>query len=103
MPQVKHTMLQLCFSYTDLLRSEHPLHRIDIFVAMFLAIGYNQYWPSEFMVYVFFVCPGTPEGSTGNGSGFKSSQKTGPWLKVSSVLSFFCSVYTKNSIKIKGA
>ena len=34
----------------------------------------------------FFVvlCPGTPEGSTGNSSGFKASQKTRQWLKVSS-------------------
>ena len=34
---------------------------------------------------MFFVvlCPGTPKGSTGSGSGFKTSQKTGQWLKVS--------------------
>ena len=30
------------------------------------------------------LCPGTPEGSTGSGSGFKASQKMGQWLKVSS-------------------
>ena len=30
------------------------------------------------------LCPGTPEGSTGSGSGFKASQKTVQWLKVSS-------------------
>ena len=30
------------------------------------------------------LCPGTPEGSTGSGSGFKASQKTGKGLKVSS-------------------
>ena len=30
------------------------------------------------------LCPGTPEGSTGSGSGFKASQKTGQGLKVSS-------------------
>ena len=30
------------------------------------------------------LCPGTPEGSTRSGSGFKASQKTGQWLKVSS-------------------
>ena len=30
------------------------------------------------------LCPGTPEGSTGSGSGFKVSQKTGQRLKVSS-------------------
>ena len=36
------------------------------------------------MACVDFLCPGTPEDSTGSGSGFKSSQKTVPWLKVSS-------------------
>ena len=36
-------------------------------------------------VYGFVVlCPGALEGSTGNGSGFKAAQKTGPRLKVSS-------------------
>ena len=30
------------------------------------------------------LCPGTPKGSTCSGSGFKASQKTGQWLKVSS-------------------
>ena len=30
------------------------------------------------------LCPGTPEGSTGSGSGFKAPQKTGQRLKVSS-------------------
>ena len=29
------------------------------------------------------LCPGTPEGSNGSGSGFKASQKTGPRLKAS--------------------
>ena len=33
---------------------------------------------------LWFLCPGTSEGSTGSGSGFKLSQKTGPRLKVSS-------------------
>ena len=28
------------------------------------------------MIFVV-LCPGTPEGSTGSGSGFKASQKTG--------------------------
>ena len=36
-----------------------------------------QYWPGGFMV----LCPGTPEGSAGSGSGFKASQKTGNGLK----------------------
>ena len=42
-----------------------------------------QYWPDEFMLFVV-LCPGTPEGSTGSGSGFKASQKSGQRLKVSS-------------------
>ena len=42
-----------------------------------------QYWPSGFIIFVV-LCPGTPEGSTGSGSGFKASQKTGKQLKVSS-------------------
>ena len=33
---------------------------------------------------LWFLCPGTPEGSTVSGSSFKVSQKTGPRLKVSS-------------------
>ena len=36
------------------------------------------------MVFVI-LCPGTSEGSTGSGSGFKASQKMGQRLKVSSV------------------
>ena len=35
------------------------------------------------MVFVV-LCPGTPEGLTGSGSGFKASQKTEQRLKVSS-------------------
>ena len=42
-----------------------------------------QYWPGGFILFVV-LCPGTPEGSTGSGSGFKASQKTGQRLKVSS-------------------
>ena len=47
-----------------------------------------QYWPGGFMLFVV-LCPGTPEGSTGSGSGFKASQKTGQRLKVSSDRMFF--------------
>ena len=36
------------------------------------------------LCFLWFLCPGTPEGSTGSGSGFKASQKTGQRLKVSS-------------------
>ena len=32
------------------------------------------------------LCPGTPEGSTGSGSGYKASQRTGQRLKVSGLL-----------------
>ena len=35
-----------------------------------------QYWPGGFMLFVV-LCPRTPVGSTGSGSGFKASQKTG--------------------------
>ena len=42
-----------------------------------------QYWPGGFMFFVVLY-PGTPEGSTGSGSGFKASQTTGQQLKVSS-------------------
>ena len=40
-----------------------------------------QYWPGGFMLFVV-LCPLTPKGSTGSGSGFKGSQKTGQQLKV---------------------
>ena len=43
-----------------------------IFVAVLL--GYSQYWPGGCMV-LWFICPGTPEGSTGSGSGFKRLRK----------------------------
>ena len=39
-----------------------------------------QYWPGGFMLFVV-LCPGTREGSTGSGSGFKASQKRGQRLK----------------------
>ena len=42
-----------------------------------------QYWPVGFVLFVVLY-PGTPKGSTGSGSGFKGSQKTGQRLKVSS-------------------
>ena len=35
-------------------------------------------------MFTVVQCPGTSEGSTGSGSGFKASQKTGQRLKVSS-------------------
>ena len=47
---------------------------------MAVVLGYNQYWPGEFMFFVV-LCPRAPEGSTGSGSGFKASQKTGYSLK----------------------
>ena len=57
--------------------SRHTLFYF-FFVAVFL--GYNQYWPGDFLV-LYFLCPGTPKGSTGSDSGFKASQKTGQGLK----------------------
>ena len=42
-----------------------------------------QYWLGGFMLFVV-LCPVTPEGSTGSGSGFKASQKTGQRLNISS-------------------
>ena len=44
------------------------------------------------------LCPGNPEGSTGSGSGFKASKKTGQRLKVSSdnLITYFvniCNIY----------
>ena len=35
-------------------------------------------------MFCVVLCPGTPEGSSGSGSGFKGSQKMGQRLKVSS-------------------
>ena len=35
------------------------------------------------------LCPGTPEGSTGSGSGFKAPQKTGQRQKVSSDIALY--------------
>ena len=35
-----------------------------------------QYWPGGLTRFVV-LCPGTPGGSTGSGSGFKASQNTG--------------------------
>ena len=49
-------------------------------MAVFLGCTSTGRW-----VYFFVVlCPGTPEGSIGSGSGFKASPKTGQRLKVSS-------------------
>ena len=36
-------------------------------------------WVGGFMLFVV-LCPGTPEGSTGSGTGFKASQKMGQQL-----------------------
>ena len=57
---------------------------IDWFCMRFVFCGrvpwLYQYWTGGFMVFVV-LCPGTPEGSVGSGSGFKASQKTGQRLK----------------------
>ena len=52
-----------------------------LFVAVFL--GYTSTGRVG-LCPLWFLCPGTPEGSTGSGSGFKASQKMGQRLKVSS-------------------
>ena len=39
-----------------------------------------QYWPGGFMVFVV-LCPGTPEGSTGSGSGLKRLRRRDNGLK----------------------
>ena len=44
-------------------------------------------------MFTVFVCPGTPEGSTGGDSGFKASQKTGQWLQVLYVICVFVAVF----------
>ena len=53
-----------------------------VFVAVFLGCTSTGRVGLCFLFVV--LCPGTPEGSTGSGSGFKASQKTGQRLKVSS-------------------
>ena len=42
-------------------------------MACSLAVPVLAGWVYSFVV----LCPGTPRGSTGSGSGFKASQKTG--------------------------
>ena len=68
--------------------SAYPLHHGGGFLVMAIidcgcVPWLYQYRPGGFMLFVV-LCPGTPEGSTGSGSGFKASQKTGQRLKVSS-------------------
>ena len=58
-------------------------------------------WPCSFAItstgrvglwFCGFLCPGTPDGSTGSGSGFKASQKTRPRHKyLDSLMPSFCS------------
>ena len=54
---------------------------LNIFVAVFLGCTSTG---RVGLCFFMDLCPGTPEGSTGSGSGFKASQKTGQRLKVSS-------------------
>ena len=69
------------------LSSKQLVKVLDLVYLFFFVCGrvpwLYQYWPGGFMLFVV-LCPGTPEGSTGSGSGFKASQKTGQMLKVSS-------------------
>ena len=44
---------------------------------MAVFLGYNQSVTGLMGLYFLVLCPGAPEGSTGSGSGFKASQKTG--------------------------
>ena len=62
--------------------SSDRLGELEIFVCDRVPWLY-KYWPGGFMLFVV-LCLGTPEGSTGSGSGFKASQTTGQPLKVSS-------------------
>ena len=52
-----------------------------LFVAVFL--GYNQYWPDEFMVFVV-LCPGAPDGSKAVVLVIKHLRRWGHSSKVSS-------------------
>ena len=50
---------------------------------MYIFLGINEYLPR--WIYGFVVlCPRAPEGSVGRLFWLKTSQKRGPWLKVSS-------------------
>ena len=40
----------------------------DRYIFLAVSLSYNQYWPGGFMI-LWFLCPGTPEGSTGSSSG----------------------------------
>ena len=42
---------------------------------------YKAYATEHVILLFVFLCPGAPEGSTGSGSGFKASQKTGHRFK----------------------
>ena len=76
------------FFYGWLVRKVFKLYGLLVFDQIKLKI----LWPCSLAVPVLagwvcafvVLCPGTPEGSTGSGSGFKTSQKTGQRLKVSS-------------------
>ena len=49
---------------------------------MAVFLDYNQSVTGPMGLCFFLVlCPGAPEGSTGSGSGFKASQKTGHSFK----------------------
>ena len=58
-----------------------------LFVAVFL--GYNQYWPGGFMVFVV-LCPGAPEGSPTVVLVLKRLRRWGHSLKlkISKILNF---------------
>ena len=60
-------------------RAKGPGQKRDL-VIFFLAV----FLTGLVVLWLWFLCPGTPEGSIGSGSGFKASQKMGSRLKVSS-------------------
>ena len=74
--------IPMCFQFFVLTEMRKSYQFTDYYFCGRVPWRY-QYWPGGFMLFVV-LCPGTPEGSNGSGSGFKASQKTGQRLKVSS-------------------
>ena len=79
--------LEIITCETPIYTKDHPKlmesNQIEEFFVCGRVPWLYQYWPGGFMLFVV-LCPGTSKGSTGSGSGFKASQKTGQRLKVSS-------------------
>ena len=62
--------MSLTFLYLVQILKIYKFNQLQ-FLILFVAVvpWLYQYWPGGFMVFVV-LCPGTPEGSTGSGSGF---------------------------------